>query len=111
MPPRIRVGEGFRLTSSREDGRFFAALRMTCFAIALGENVSVIHSPVLSSFVSLPAGESSAGRLTKDLLRHRLASWSLVCNRRNRRHNLSLFLPFGFTPVYPVHPRKFRFMN
>ena len=36
-PPRISVGEGFGCTSSREDGRFFAALRMTCLAIGIGE--------------------------------------------------------------------------
>ena len=37
-PPRIRAGQGFRCTSTREDGRFFAPLRMTCVAIALGES-------------------------------------------------------------------------
>ena len=37
MPPRIWAGEGVRCTSTREDGRFFAALRMTCFAIAISE--------------------------------------------------------------------------
>ena len=36
-PPRIWVGEGFRFASSREDGRFFAALRMTCLAIVISE--------------------------------------------------------------------------
>ena len=38
-PPRIWAGEGFRRTSSREDGRFFAALRMTWFAIAISEMI------------------------------------------------------------------------
>ena len=37
MPPRIRVGERFRCTSSPEDGRFFATLRMTCFAMVISE--------------------------------------------------------------------------
>ena len=34
----------------------------------------------------LPASDSSAGRLTKDLLRHRLIPRLLALNRRNRRH-------------------------
>ena len=38
-PPRIWAGEGFRRTSSREDGRFFAPLRMTCFAMAMSEMI------------------------------------------------------------------------
>ena len=37
MPPRIRVGKGSRCTSGPEDGRFFAPLRMTCFAIDISE--------------------------------------------------------------------------
>ena len=37
MPPRIWAGKRVRCTSSREDGRFFAPLRMTCVAIAISE--------------------------------------------------------------------------
>ena len=37
MRPRIRVGEGSRCTSSPEDGRFFASLRMTCFAMDMSD--------------------------------------------------------------------------
>ena len=71
--PRIRVGEGIRRTSSREDGRFFAALRMTRFTIAFVENCPSYVSPNCHPEEAVrPARESSAGRLTKDLLRHRL---------------------------------------
>ena len=75
MRPRIRVGEGSRCTSGPEDGRFFAPLRMTCLAMAMSEVFrSSPRQTCHPEEAALPASDSSAGRLTKDLLRHRLMS-------------------------------------
>ena len=71
-PPRIWAGEGFRCTSSREDGRFFAPLRMTCLAIGIGEEFRTHVCKYCHPEEVRPARDSLAGRLTKDLLRHRL---------------------------------------
>ena len=71
-PPRIWAGEGFRCTSSREDGRFFAALRMTRRSIIIAERHPLHHRPTCHPEEAVrPGSESLAGRLTKDLLRHR----------------------------------------
>jgi hypothetical protein len=104
MHPRTDSSSmGTCYTSHREDGRFFAALRMTCFAITITEtfrstlrqhceesdvrvgqtflsacfDVAQNNRPVNRQnchpeVAALSAGGSSAGRLTKDLLRHRL---------------------------------------
>ena len=73
MPPRIRAGVRARCTSSREDGRFFATLRMTCFALDICVMSPSCPRPICHPEEAvLPAGGSPAGRLTKDLLRHRL---------------------------------------
>ena len=64
--------KGMCFTYHRIDGRFFAALRMTCFPIAIVEMYPSFASPNCHpEEAALPAGESLAGRLTKDLLRHR----------------------------------------
>ena len=62
MRPRIRVGEGSRCTSSPEDGRFFASLRMTWFAITLEEVYQSHHCPNLSSRGSRLACRRFIGR-------------------------------------------------
>ena len=72
MPPRIWAGEGFRCTSSREDGGFFAPLRMTSLAIGIGEEFLTHVCNYRHPEEVRPAMDSMAGRLTKDLLRHRL---------------------------------------
>ena len=73
MPPRIRAGVRARCTSNRVDGRFFAPLRMTCVAIALGEMSPSCPRPNCHpEEAALPARDSSAARLAKDLLQHRL---------------------------------------
>ena len=62
MCPRIWFYPGVGRMDSPEDGRFFAALRMTCFAITIGENCR--------SSVGTNCHPEEAARLTKDLLRH-----------------------------------------
>ena len=85
--PRRWVGEGFRCTSRRTDGRFFAALRMTCYAIAIGEVSGSSLRPTCHPEEAVRhASDSSARWLTKDQLRHRLIPRLLTLNRRNRRH-------------------------
>ena len=62
-------------------------LRMTIRSMNIRETyTSYIVPNCHPEEAALPARDSSAGRLTKDLLRHRLTSRSLVFNRRNRRH-------------------------
>ena len=71
--PRKWAGEGFRCTSTREDGRFFAPLRMTCFTIAICEMFrSYVCQYCHPEEAALPARESPAGWPTKDLLQHGL---------------------------------------
>ena len=73
MPPRIWAAEGFPRTPTREDGRFFAALRVTCFLVDILEmSRSYPRQTCHPEEADLPASDSSAGWLTKDLLRHRL---------------------------------------
>ena len=62
MCPRIWLYPGVGRMDSPEDGRFFAALRMTCFAIAIGE--------ICRSGVGTNCHPEEAPRLTKDLLRY-----------------------------------------
>ena len=72
-PPRIWVVECFRCTASREDGRFFAALRMTCVAIAVGETYpSAARQTVILRRPCLPCPAQAGARPTKDLLQHRM---------------------------------------
>ena len=61
------------LRTAEQTGDSSAALRMTCFAIAIVEMYPSFVSPYCHPEEDVrPARESSAGRLTKDLLRHRL---------------------------------------
>ena len=62
MSPRRCVYVGFYPLDNREDERFFAALRMTCFAITVDENCR--------SSVGTNCHPEEAVRQTKDLLRH-----------------------------------------
>ena len=53
---------GCCVTDNREDGRFFAALRMTCFAMTIGE--------ICLPGIGTNCHPEEAARPTKDLLRH-----------------------------------------
>ena len=71
--PRIWAGEGLRCMSTRIDGRFFAPLRMTCFALDVREVFrSHLRQTCHPEEAALSASGSSVGWLTKDLPRHRL---------------------------------------
>ena len=86
--PRANVISAYlALRTAEQTGDSSAALRMTCFAIAIVEMYPSFVSPYCHPEEDVrPARESSAGRLTKDLLRHRLIPSLLALNRRNRRH-------------------------
>ena len=60
----------FCLQDNRKDGRFFAALRMTCIAIAIAE--------MFRSYLRQTCHPEEAARPTKDLLRHRIITARLV---------------------------------
>ena len=111
MCPRKWAGERFRATSDREDGRFFAPLRMTCFAITNGEMCPshvrrYCHPEEALSAVpgtGRPAGRRriscSIGSSGRDLhvsipewqhvrlLRHRILSDRLLFAHPARQHN------------------------
>ena len=63
MCPRIWLYQGVGCMDSPEDGRFFAALRMTCFAITIGENcrssVGQFSPMVIAKHVILSGVEES----------------------------------------------------
>ena len=81
------IGAYLALRTAEQTGDSSAALRMTCFAIAIVEMYPSFDSPYCHPEEDVrPARESSAGRLTKDLPRHRMIPSLLALNRRNRRH-------------------------